>query len=37
MACESKVASQAANIVDGLSSSQEEADTRLILHAAHAR
>ena len=37
--CESdcyEITSQAANIVDELNSTQEEADTRLILHAAHA-
>jgi len=36
--CESdcyEITSQAANIVEGLNSTQEEADTRLILHAAH--
>ena len=31
-----EITSQAANIVDELNSTQEEADTRLILHAAHA-
>ena len=37
--CESdcyEFTSQAANIVEELNSTQEEADTRLILHAAHA-
>ena len=37
--CESdryEITSQAANIVEELNSTQEEADTRLILHAAHA-
>ena len=37
--CESdccEVTSQAANILEELNSTQEEADTRLILHAAHA-
>lgn len=37
--CESdcyEITSQAADIVDELNSTQEEADTRLILHAAHA-
>ena len=36
--CESdcyEITSQAANIVEELKSTQEEADTRLILHAAH--
>ena len=39
MTCESdcyEITSQAANIVDELNSTQEEADTRLILPAAHA-
>jgi len=30
-----EITSQAANIVEELNSTQEEADTRLILHAAH--
>ena len=39
MTCESdcyEITSQAANIVDELNSTQEETDTRLIQHAAHA-
>ena len=39
MTCESdcyEISSPAANIVEELNSTQEEADTRLILHAAHA-